>query len=265
MKPFFITIPHAGESIPDEAVWLKSLPEAVLMCDVDRYVNELYQPAISIFGIANIIAKTHRYVVDLNRLPDDIDQDSVEESTNPPGKFTTGFHWSQTTTSAPIMKKPMSMSMHKEWTETYFLPFHKSITEMFERYKKLGNKKIYHLDAHSMPSRGTSAHRDPGQERPEIVVSDQDGVSCEANFKDLVIKAYEKAGFQVGYNWPYKGGRITETYGQPALGQHTLQVEMNRAIYMDEFSKKKLPGHFAEVQKKVAKALGYIVEGLRDD
>lgn len=262
MKPFFISIPHAGEVIPPEVKWLKSLPETVLMCDVDRFVDLLYGPAIKMLGINSIIATTHRYVVDLNRLPDDIDERSVEGSSNPAGMFTTGYHWSQTTTEAPLMKEPISMELHKLLTQKYFEPFHKSISAQFSQFKNAGHKKVYHLDAHSMPSMGTAAHRDPGKRRPEIVVSDQDGTSCDTDYKDLVMNSYKTAGFEVAYNWPYKGGRITQTYGQPQKGQHTVQVEMSRALYMDEATKQKKPEQILEVSRRLAQAIAMIINEI---
>ena len=262
MKPFFISVPHAGEFLPTEAHWLKNLMEPVLMCDVDRYVNEIYGPAAKTMGVPSIIAEVHRYVVDLNRMPGDIDQDSVAGSENPPGKFTNGYHWSKTTTGALIIKKPITMGLHEELTEKYFLPFHNHIKKTFANFFKEGHKRVFHLDAHSMPSMGTAAHRDPGTKRPQIVVSDRDGNSCDTFFKDLVIKAYESVGFEVAYNWPYKGGGITETYGQPTKGQHTLQVEMNRSLYMDESSKQKISDQFLEVSKKIVRVVGQIVSEL---
>ena len=83
------------------------------------------------------------------------------------------------------------------------------------------------------------------------------GKSCDPRYRDLVIAAYVIAGFKVGYNWPYVGGRLTEQYGRPDLGQHAIQVELNRDLYMDEVSKKIKPTYI-DVQKKVAKALSYI-------
>jgi N-formylglutamate amidohydrolase len=263
MKPFFVSIPHAGEKVPNETPWLRELPERVLMCDVDRYVDDLYEPAASSLGIPAVVTDIHRYVVDPNRLPTDIDQDSVEESENPPGLFTIGFHWSQTTTGAVIMKRPISMSLHNELTKKYFEPFHIKIADQFSYFQNLGAKKIYHLDAHSMPSKGTAAHKDPGGHRAEIVVSDRDGTSCDSWYKDLVIEAYKSVGFDVAYNWPYKGGRITETYGKPQKGQNTIQVEMNRSIYMDEITKQKT-ANFIEIEKKVFRALATIVAGISD-
>jgi N-formylglutamate amidohydrolase len=264
MKPFFVSIPHAGEIVPEETPWLRALPERVLMCDVDRYVDEIYGPAAEKLGVPTVITEIHRYVVDANRWPTDIDQDSVEGSENPPGKFTIGYHWSQTTTQARLMKSPMAKDLHEKLTEKYFWPFHRQVEAQFAHWKAAGAAKVFHLDAHSMPSQGTSAHRDQGEKRPDIVVSDRDGVSCEPWYKDLVIESYRAVGFNVAYNWPYKGGRITETYGQPTKGQHTLQVEMNRALYMDEITKERAAGLFEDVQKSVFRALAMIVSKIPD-
>ena len=75
--PFLVTIPHSGEKIPDLTPWLKSLPEEILMSDVDRYVDVLYVPALEALKIPFQKTEWHRYAVDLNRIPDDVDQNSV--------------------------------------------------------------------------------------------------------------------------------------------------------------------------------------------
>lgn len=262
MKPFFVSIPHSGEKVPAEVVWLQNLPETTLMRDVDRYVDRLYEPALRQWAIPSVVAEWHRYVVDLNRLPDDVDQDSVEGAPHASGTHTTGFHWVRTTIGETLISKPMSPSLHLELTKKYFEPFHQQVTACYERFRQAGFSEIYHLDAHSMPSKGTSAHRDPGQERPQIVVSDVDGTSCHTKFKDIVIKAYQDAGFEVAYNWPYKGGRVTQTYGRPALGQNAIQVEMSRALYMDENTKALLPEKASEIQKRLVQVMKQILDAL---
>ena len=75
--PFFITMPHSGEQIPAACDWLINLPEEILMCDVDRYIDVLYQPAIEVLNIRSEKTAWHRYAVDLNRIPTDIDETSV--------------------------------------------------------------------------------------------------------------------------------------------------------------------------------------------
>jgi N-formylglutamate deformylase len=262
MKAFFVSIPHSGEKVPAEAEWLHGLPEPILMCDVDRYVDRLYQAAVQQVGCPVIMTEWHRFVVDLNRLPDDIDVDSVQGAKNPSGSFPRGLHWIRTTKAQPIMTKPMTMQKHLDFVRKYFEPFHLQVRTSYDGFRKKGYPTIYHLDAHSMPSMGTKEHKDPGQKRADIVVSDCEGKSCDTSYKDLVMESYKRAGFEVAYNWPYVGGRVTETYGKPKEGQQAIQVELNRALYMNEENKQYNVVDAANVAKKITTALTSIVEGL---
>lgn len=264
MKAFFISIPHSGEKVPSEAGWLQGLPEPILMCDVDRFVDRLYEPVCEELKITCVKTQWHRYVADLNRLPDDVDADSVEGHPNPSGKFTTGLHWVKTTRGQRLMNQPISRELHDLLVEKYFEPFHSDVRDTYSFFREHGAQKIYHLDAHSMPSKGTSAHKDPGETRADFVISDQEGKSCESWFKDLVIEAYKNTGLKVAYNWPYVGGRVTQTYGKPDIGQHTIQVETNRALYMDEETKQYLPAKANELKSKIEAAVKYIYQNIPD-
>lgn len=256
--PLLVTIPHSGEKVPPQTPWLKALPEETLMCDVDRYVDFLYEPTLQKLKIPYVKTEWHRYAADLNRVPEDVDASSVVGHKNPSGMHSRGFHWVMTTYRQPLMTEPMTLQVHNELVQLIYEPFHASIRGLYQALHEKGYKKIFHIDAHSMPSVGTSEHRDPGERRADIVVSDSKGKSCDPRFKDLVIAAYATAGFKVGYNWPYFGGRVTEQYGVPSRGQHTLQVEMNRSLYMDEKTKKLRPEEAKSVQEKVSFALNYV-------
>ncbi|MGE3973944.1 MAG: N-formylglutamate amidohydrolase [Bdellovibrionales bacterium] len=259
---FFVTIPHSGEQIPPEAQWLMGLSEVVLMRDVDRFVDRIYAPSLQELGVPVIVTPWHRYAADLNRFSKDVDPTTVKGSNETPGKYNRGLHWAITTLGEPLMKEPISVELHQQIVKKYFDPFHAQIQKQVQNYQKENYKNIYHIDAHSMPSQGTKEHRDPGEMRADFVVSDQKGKSCSAEFKDLVIAAYQNQGFSVAYNWPYLGGRITEHYGQPSKGHHTIQVEMNRRLYMDESSKQYMPALASALIPKVKKALEEIHSGL---
>ena len=263
-KPFLITIPHSGERVPAEAGWLNGLPETLLMFDVDRYVDRLYEPVIKRLMIPSVKTEWHRYAVDLNRLPDDVDADSVEGHANPSGKFPRGLHWSMTTLKEKLMPGPMPKATHETLVRKYFEPFHRDTQSILKDLRAAGAKVTYHIDAHSMPSVGTSEHRDPGEHRADIVVSDCEGKSCSPFFRDLVITAYEKAGFKIAYNWPYKGGRVTETYGKPGIGQEAIQVEMNRALYMNEKTKQLQMDRLETIQSKISTAIESVFNALPD-
>ena len=262
MIPFFVTIPHSGEKVPDFCSWLQGLPEETLMCDVDRYVDRLYEPTLKGLDVPFIKTEWHRYAADLNRIPEDVDSTSVLGNTTKAGTNNRGFHWVVTTTGLPLMKEPMPLDQHQKLVKLIYEPFHKQVREHYARFEKAGAKEVFHLDAHSMPSVGTKMHKDPGERRADIVVSDSLGKSSRADFVDLIINSYVRAGFKVGYNWPYVGGRVTEQYGKPSIGHHTVQVEMNRSLYMDETTKAFRPTEAQAVMAKVQKALTMIREGV---
>ncbi len=259
-KPLFVTIPHSGEWIPESATWLKGRDPLLLLSDVDRFVDRLYHPALETHGIPKVVALCHRYVVDLNRLPEDVDQESVQGAIAKPGTHTTGFHWVRTMKGETLMAAPIPLALHQNLVAEHFVPFHEQVRSLYVEQHRRNSGPVYHLDLHSMPSLGTSGHRDEGQMRAEVVISDQDGRSCLADFTALVVEAFEKiGGFQVALNWPYKGGRITQTYGAPEINNNCLQVELNRKIYMSETSKEWREDSAPQVQQRLTKVLGYIL------
>ncbi len=261
--PIFISCPHSGEKIPMEATWLQDINPITLLRDVDRFIDSFYRPLAKKKGLPFIYTPWSRYAVDLNRLVIDIDANSVQKSTNSAGTFSNGLYWVKTSIDEVLMKKPISKELHSILIKSYYDPFHKAIKAQFEYFKLQGHKRIFHIDVHSMPSKGTAIHRDPGETRAEIVISDQDGQSCDPKFRDLVVSSYKSAGFEVTVNWPYKGGRITQTYGNPFKGRHTIQIEMNRSIYMDEETKNLKTEVFSKISKKIEKALNLIYENLK--
>lgn len=261
--PLFVTMPHSGEKIPSDLTpWLEGLPENILMRDVDRYVDSLYQSLLQNLNVSFVKTEWHRYAVDLNRIPDDVDRGSVRGSKNAPGAHPRGYHWVMTTHKEVLMPVPMELENHKKLTQLIYEPFHESVRNLYKNFHDKNFKRVYHLDLHSMPSLGTSEHRDPGELRADIVVSDSKGKSCHSEFKDLVIAAYATAGFKVGYNWPYYGGRLTEQYGEPHRGQHAIQIELNRKLYMNEETKQKNDKNFVETQAKLKVAIEYIYNHL---
>lgn len=264
-KPLLVTIPHSGETVPTETPWLSKLDEVLLMYDVDRYVDRLYEPALRKLSLPNVKTEWHRYAIDLNRLPDDVDIDSVLGHKNPSGKFPRGLHWAITTKGERLMTEPMTAELHDLLVLKYFEPFHSQVRDEMAKLKSSGAKNIYHIDAHSMPSVGTKEHRDPGERRADIVISDCAGTSCSPEFRDLVVAAYEKAGFKTRQNWPYLGGRVTETYGKPLSGVHSIQVELNRALYMNEATKKLNLDSLSEIQSKITQALEGVYAALPND
>lgn len=259
---FFLTSPHSGEKVPAEVFWLKNLDEVTLMFDVDRFVDALYENTALKLNIPFFRSQWHRYFSDANRLPDDVDEGSVVGSSNKKGKFTTGLIWQKTSQGHVLLKEPISKDLHQLLVKNYYQEFHDVVLAQYQKYFKMNSNPVFQLDLHSMPSMGTEIHRDPGQKRAQIVISDQNGKSADPQFVELVIAAYKKAGFDVAYNWPYIGGRVTETYGKPEKHQHCVQVELRRDLYMNESTKQKNLDLFPKLQDQLKGAINYIFENL---
>ena len=261
MNPLlFLSIPHSGEKVPPEAHWLKNLPEITLFRDVDRFVDQLYEPVISILNLPAVITPWHRYVVDPNRREDEFDNQTVAGAEPSQGLNKMGLHWSQTTFGEPLITEPLSMGLHQQLMRDYYQPFHDSIRKTSQEMKTKG--QVFHLDLHSMPSVGTDLHPDPGQKRAEVVISDFHGQSAVSEFKEIVMRSYRQADFQVSYNKPYVGGGITRIYGNPSGGHNTLQIELNRSLYMDEMTKKILPDRIELLKLKLEKVILTVYNNL---
>ena len=264
MKPLLVSIPHSGEDIVEESYWLQNLDEVTLMYDVDRFIDQMYQPALDKQETPRVITKYHRYVVDCNRWPTDVDCDSVKGDKNPSGSHTTGLHWVKTTAGYVLIEKPLKQELHQQILKKYYEGFFQGIDALYEEFKQRGARSIYHLDLHSMPSRGTNAHRDPDEDRSDIVIGNELGTTATKEWTNLVGDAYNKQGFEVRLNHPYTGGTIVEKYGQPQVGRQALMVELNRKLYMDEKTKQIIPEKAEPIKQRLQKVFTEIYQNLSD-
>jgi N-formylglutamate deformylase len=126
--------------------------------------------------------------------------------------------------------------------ETLYKPYHRALRRLIAKiHHAFGTVMV--VDCHSMPSIGVS--RDEPR-RPDMVIGDRYGTSCASLLADTVEDTMSGLGYSIGRNKPYAGGFITEHYGNPASGLHVIQLELNRAVYMDERRREKGP-RFAQV------------------
>jgi N-formylglutamate deformylase len=121
--------------------------------------------------------------------------------------------------------------------EALYKPYHRALRRLINKAHQAFGTVIL-VDCHSMPSIGVT--RDEPA-RPDVVIGDRYGTSCAGVLPDAVEETLMALGYSVGRNKPYAGGFITEHYGNPASGLHTIQLELNRAIYMDERRRERGP------------------------
>jgi N-formylglutamate deformylase len=114
--------------------------------------------------------------------------------------------------------------------ESLYKPYHRALRRLFTRMHRTFGAAVL-VDCHSMPS--STGHKDE-RPRPEFVIGDRYGTSCVGVIAECVERTLRGMGYTVSRNKPYAGGFITEHYGNPAAGLHAVQLEINRALYMDE-------------------------------
>jgi N-formylglutamate deformylase len=234
--PLVIDSPHSGMQLPADFNTLASLTQ--LQTGWDAFVDELWRPATTL-GASVLSAQVSRMYIDLNRAPDDIAPEMLEghwpSALNPTPYSSRGMglirQWAlpgQPMYSAPL---PVAAVYHR--LQHYYLPYHQRLRQLLDqRHAEFG--AVWHIDCHSMKSRGNAMNIDAGSNRADIVVGNRDGQSADGRFTALIVDSFRDLGYSVGLNYPYKGGYLTQCFANPQQQRHSVQIEINRQLYMDE-------------------------------
>ena len=234
LHPVVVSVPHAGTLIPDEDLPLLGISGTALLKDADLHVNLLAR-ALPSLGVPVVEALVSRYVLDVNRAPDDVDREVCPEIHRPARPSARGLCWRTTTDGAAVLKRPMTLAELNSRRQRIHEPYHAELTRQLEARRDRFGYAIL-IDLHSMPSLGRLLHTDPGARRADIVPGDVRGTSCGLSLSRLVVDHFARGGFSVRANDPYMGGYITRHHGRPGRGIHAIQIEVNRDLYMDESS-----------------------------
>ncbi|MET0386087.1 MAG: N-formylglutamate amidohydrolase [Polyangiales bacterium] len=244
--PVLVEVPHAGTTVPEAVSDELVAPADALLRDADIYVDQLYANAPRL-GAALLAARLSRYVVDLNRAQDDFDSATVSDQPSALGAQPRGVVWRATTDGRPLLKKPLSLGALRTRLANYYVPYHDALRQTLETLRAQFGFAIL-VAAHSMPSRGRSLQVDTGIRRADVVPGTRGRTSADARVIDLVDAHFRGAGLSVRHDDPYKGGFATTHYGRPDLRVHAIQIELNRALYVDEATFKKRDGDFERLQ-----------------
>ena len=226
--PLLVEVPHAGLAIPDPVRGELSAPRASIARDSDIYVDRLcaQMPAR---GAHLLSAQISRYVVDLNRAEDDVDGRAVQGHPTPKGAQPRGVIWLFATDGRALMEGPLDFERLERRIALFHRPYHTCIRETLDALKEEHGFAIL-LAAHSMPSGATRK----GPRRADVVPGTRGRTTADPRVIDLVATHFRDAGLSVRHDQPYRGGYSTGHYGRPAHGVHAIQVELNRALYVDE-------------------------------
>jgi len=234
VSPVVVEVPHAGLEVPDEVRPALLAPAEARKRDADIYVDKLYARA-PVHGATLLVARLSRYVVDLNRAADDVDAATVVGHASSSGVQPRGVVWRTTTDGRPVLPRPLTQAELRARLARYYTPYHHALQERLVALRARHGHAIV-LAGHSMPSLGRSLHADPGAHRADVVPGSCGRTSADARVIDLVDAHFRAAGLSVRHDDPYKGGFTTSHYGRPRERIHAIQVELNRALYVDEQS-----------------------------
>ena len=217
-SPLLLSMPHTGTYIPEE-IKKKLSEEAKALPDTDWHLERLYGFCGDL-GASVLVATHSRYVVDLNRPPDDV---SLY-----PGQDTTGIVPIDTFHKEALYRTPPAEAEVQARIETYWKPYHAKLAAELAAIKARHGYVLL-WDAHSIFS---VLPRFFEGKLPDLNLGTASGKSCAPGVGEALLKSVE--GYSAVLNGRFKGGYITRRYGDPANGVHAVQLELSEATYMDE-------------------------------
>jgi N-formylglutamate deformylase len=255
--PLVVASPHSGSTYPADFLAQTVVSLAALRRAEDAFVDELFGGAPTL-GIPLLAARFPRSYVDANREPYELDPGMFE------GPLPAGLNHCTTRVAAglgmiprvaatgeAIYRGPISSREIDRRLEDCWRPYHRTLAGLVGQTCATFGQVLL-IDAHSMPSLASGAGlREPSV---DVVLGDNHGESCSPGLIDGIERWLTAKGLRVRRNQPYAGGFTTQHYGHPAAGQHSLQIEINRALYMDEVRHTKRPT-FRTLQRLVSDLL----------
>ncbi len=236
--PFVFNSPHSGRDYPAQFLASSRLDAITLRRSEDALVDELFAPMV---GLGAPLMRAHfpRAYLDVNREPYELDP-RMFDGRLPPFANTRSMRVAGglgtiariVGDAQEIYAKRLSVDDGIERIETLYKPYHRTLRRLLARSQRLFGAVVL-IDCHSMPSASLSHEPSP---RADIILGDRYGTSCSPLLITTIENALRAEGLLITRNKPYAGGFITEHYGNPLAGSHAVQIEINRALYMDERS-----------------------------
>ena len=255
--PVVFDSPHSGTAYPVD--FDAVVPKLTLRRAEDTHVEALYAAAPD-HGATLIAANFPRSYIDANRSLLDIDAALLDGAW--PGPVNTsrktekgiGLVWRLLDTGEAIYKRKLTVAEVQARISTCYAPYHKAVRDAINTaHKHYG--AVWHINCHSMPATSSIiSDEGPGVARADFVLGDRDGTTCAPEFTTFVALALRGMGYDVKVNDPYKGVELVRAYSDPEHHKHSLQIEVNRKLYMDENTRERNAG-FAKLQNDLSRLI----------
>ncbi len=265
--PLVFNSPHSGRTYPESFIAASHLDALSLRASEDCYVDQLFGGVVA-RGAPLMCARFPRAYLDVNREAFELDPEMFDGPL--PAYVNTGSARVAgglgtiarvVAEDREIYRTPLAFDDVRQRINTLYIPYHRTLDALIASTRKQFGVALL-IDCHSMPSADAAEQRGAGAVRPDIVLGDRYGTTCDERITACFEAGLERLGYTVVRNKPYAGGHITQRYGLPASSVHALQIEINRTLYLDE---KKLTktGGFARLANDLVSLVDDLAGTLR--
>ena len=261
--PLVLASPHSGSEYPADFVAASRLDPLALRQSEDSFVDELFAAAPQL-GAPLLSARFPRAYLNVNREAYELDpamfSDALPGYVNagsPRVRIGLGTIARIVASGENIYAEKLRFADAERRIERLYHPYHQMLRRLAQETAGMFGGYLL-VDCHSMPSDSGC-----GQEGADIVLGDCYGAACAPRILEAARWFLADRGFRVAINAPYAGGFTTGFYGRPNAHRHALQIEINRALYMDERSYGRKP-NFARLVKDLADLIERLGQATQD-
>ncbi len=269
--PLIIDLPHSGKTIPCDFDF--TCDKMLITKSVEMFLDELIETSPS-YGASVLIAEFPRSYIDPNRSENDIDNELLKfpwpHKTAQNGKSVAGIGLVRRlmTPEIPIYNRKLSHKEIRCRIENFYRPYHNQLENNIKNlHDNFGY--VFHINLHSMPSAIFSqSYNFPFSipvinNQPDFILGSMDGKTCTDDFLHFCKDTLKSMGYRVYINKIYKGAEIVKKYGNPEHGFNSLQIEINRSIFMNEDKCKKIK-NFSKLKTDIDKMIQDVSSYIKD-
>lgn len=253
--------PHSGRDYAWSFLRRSVLDERAIRSSEDAFVDMLFESATE-FGAPLLTCTAPRAFIDVNRSLDELDPALIEGvgkvAHNPRVASGLGVVPRVVANGRAIYRGKMPLKEARARIDDYWHPYHDTLTQLLDESRALYGEAIL-IDCHSMPREAIETISTSKGSLPEIVIGDRFGAAADGDIVEMVEAAFQRAGLKTARNAPFAGAYITQHYGRPSRGQHVLQIEIDRSLYMNE-TMIRPNGNFKAFQTLMREVISEIVE-----
>ncbi len=260
--PLVLDSPHSGQQYPADFGY--SCDKAQLRMAEDTDIDDLYDFTAAL-GATLVCAEFPRSYLDPNRRVEDIDTSLLDErwphpvDQSPKTQSGIGLIWRSLSDTSKIYSRKLSVAEVTQRISQCHAPYWAAVTSAID-LAHAQHGRVVHINCHSMPAvAGPSSWVKLGTQFADVVLGDRDGSTCSPAFTAMLAEAFRHEGLSVAINDPYKGVELVKRFGRPAENRHSIQVELNRKLYMIEATRERTP-NYAVLKAALQRVMGKVAD-----